>query len=57
MYKLKPDAANVVATYFTDPKYHGFQPFPIDNDLGSLFGTDEETQSRRVLTGAMIPDI
>lgn len=57
MYKLKPDAANVVATYFTDPKYHGFQPFPIDNDLGSPFVTDEETQSRRVLTGAMIPDI
>lgn len=38
MYKLKPDAANVVAKYFTDPKYHGFQPFPIDNDLGSPFG-------------------
>ena len=57
MYKLKPDAANVVATYFTDPKYHGFRPFPIDNDLGSPFGTEEETQSHRGLAGAMIPDI
>ena len=57
MYKLKLDAANVVAKYFTDPKYHGFQPFPIDNDLGPPFGTDEETQNHRGLTGAMIPDI